>query len=49
VLMGSRPGRVVREWAVDVPQPRQIESPGVAALAAEITAELRKEISRHGR
>jgi NitT/TauT family transport system ATP-binding protein len=49
VLMGSRPGRVVREWAVDVPQPRQIESPGVAALAAEITAELREEISRHGR
>ena len=38
VLMGSRPGRVVREWQVEVDQPRQIESPGVAALAAEITA-----------
>lgn len=49
VLMGSRPGRVVREWAVDVEQPRTIEAPGVAALAAEITTELRAEISRHGR
>ena len=49
VLMGSRPGRIVREWEVDVPQPRQIESPGVAELAGRITTELRKEISRHGR
>ncbi len=49
VLMGSRPGRVVREWRVDLPQPRTIESAGVGALAAEITSELHREISRHGR
>jgi NitT/TauT family transport system ATP-binding protein len=48
VLMGSRPGRVVREWRVDIPQPRTIESPDVSSLAAEITRELHKEISRHG-
>jgi NitT/TauT family transport system ATP-binding protein len=48
VLMGSRPGRVVREWAVDLPQPRSIESAGVGALATEITADLHEEISRHG-
>jgi NitT/TauT family transport system ATP-binding protein len=48
VLMGSRPGRVVREWQVDIPHPRTIESPGVSALAAEITRELHREISRHG-
>ncbi len=48
VLMGSRPGRIVREWQVDIPQPRTIESPGVSSLAAEITRELHKEISRHG-
>jgi NitT/TauT family transport system ATP-binding protein len=48
VLMGSRPGRVVREWWVDIPQPRTIESPEVSALAAEITRELHEEISRHG-
>jgi NitT/TauT family transport system ATP-binding protein len=48
VLMGSRPGRVVREWQVDIRHPRTIESPAVSALAAEITAELHQEISRHG-
>jgi NitT/TauT family transport system ATP-binding protein len=48
VLLGSRPGRVVREWQVDIPQPRTIESPGVSTLAAEITRELHEEISRHG-
>src|SRR6476620_898103 len=48
VLLGSRPGRVVREWRVDIPQPRTIEAPGVSALAAEITRELHKEISSHG-
>jgi NitT/TauT family transport system ATP-binding protein len=47
VLLGSRPGRVVREWQVDIPQPRTIESPGVSSLAAEITRELHEEISRH--
>jgi NitT/TauT family transport system ATP-binding protein len=48
VLMGSRPGRVVREWTVDIRHPRTIESPAVSALAAEITTELHREISRHG-
>jgi NitT/TauT family transport system ATP-binding protein len=48
VLMGSRPGRIVREWRVDLPQPRTIESSGVSELAAEITRELHREISRHG-
>jgi len=49
VLMGSRPGRIVREWDVDISHPRTIESPAVGALAAEITTELHREISRHGR
>ena len=48
VLMGSRPGRIVREWRVDLTQPRTIESSGVSELAAEITTELHREISRHG-
>jgi NitT/TauT family transport system ATP-binding protein len=47
ILLSSRPGRVAREWAVDLPQPRRIEDAQVANLAAEITSELRKEISRH--
>ena len=48
VLMGSRPGRIEREWQIDIRHPRTIESPAVGALAAEITAELHREISRHG-
>jgi NitT/TauT family transport system ATP-binding protein len=47
VLLGSRPGRVVREWQVDIAQPRSFESSGVSTLAAEITRELHQEISRH--
>jgi len=48
VLLSSRPGRVAREWRIDLPQPRRIESAGVADLSIEITEELRGEIRRHG-
>jgi NitT/TauT family transport system ATP-binding protein len=48
VLMGSRPGRVVREWSVDIAHPRTIESPEVSSLAAAITRHLHEEISRNG-
>jgi NitT/TauT family transport system ATP-binding protein len=48
VLLSSRPGRVAREWAVNIPQPRRIEDAAVAELAREITADLHREISRHG-
>jgi NitT/TauT family transport system ATP-binding protein len=47
VLMSSRPGRIVREWQVEIPQPRRIEDADVADLAREITAELHREIERH--
>lgn len=47
LLLSSKPGRVIREWGIDLPQPRNIDDPAVATLAAEITTELRKEISRH--
>ncbi len=49
VLLSSRPGRVIRQWRVDVPQPRRIEDAAVADLSVEITTRLREEISRHGR
>ncbi|GAB2588509.1 ABC transporter ATP-binding protein [Streptomyces capparidis] len=48
VLMSSRPGRVAREWRVDLPQPRRIEDAAVADLSIEITEHLRGEIRRHG-
>ena len=47
LLMSSRPGRVVREWTVDIDGERRIEAPEVAALAIEITDHLRREIRRH--
>jgi NitT/TauT family transport system ATP-binding protein len=49
ILLSSRPGRVVREWRVEIPQPRRIEDAQVSELALEITDHLRQEISRHGR
>ena len=42
-----RPGRIVREWTVEVHGQRRIEAPEVAALAVEITDHLREEIRRH--
>ena len=48
VLLSSRPGRVAKEYAVGIDHPRRIESPEVATLSVEITADLRNEIRRHG-
>jgi NitT/TauT family transport system ATP-binding protein len=47
VLLSSRPGRVVEQFAVDVERPRRIESPEVSSLAGTITARLRQEVRRH--
>ncbi|GAA1129177.1 ABC transporter ATP-binding protein [Microbacterium natoriense] len=47
ILLSSRPGRIAGEWRIANTSGRRIESPEVAALATEITAELRKEIARN--
>ncbi len=47
VLLGSRPGRVLAQFPVDITRPRRIESPEVSALAAAITDQLRLEVSSH--
>lgn len=47
LLMSSRPGRIVREWTVDIAGERRIEAPQVAELAVEITGHLRAEVRRH--
>ena len=49
VLLSSRPGRVLREFFVDIPHPRRIEDAPVGALATEVTGHLRAEVGRHGR
>lgn len=48
ILMGSRPGTFIKEWRVDLLEPRRIDTAEVADMAREITDELRKEIRRHG-
>ncbi|MDK1475222.1 ABC transporter ATP-binding protein [Streptomyces sp. 549] len=48
VLLSSRPGRIARQWQVDIPHPRRIEDSAVANLSLEITEQLRGEIRRHG-
>jgi len=47
VLLSSRPGRVVREFTVDIERPRRMDSPAVSSLAADITDELKTEVRRH--
>jgi NitT/TauT family transport system ATP-binding protein len=47
LLMSSRPGRIVAEYAVDIAGERRIESPAVAELSVLITERLREEIRRH--
>jgi NitT/TauT family transport system ATP-binding protein len=48
VVLSSRPGRVIDEFAVPIPGPRRIDSAQVAELASKITDRLREEMSRHG-
>jgi NitT/TauT family transport system ATP-binding protein len=49
VVLSSRPGRVVDEFAVPIYRPRRIDSAPVAELAAKVTDRLREEMSGHGR
>ncbi len=45
-LLTFRPGRVKREFPVDLPRPRVLEDLAVARAASEILGELREEINR---
>jgi NitT/TauT family transport system ATP-binding protein len=49
VVLSPRPGRVTATFEVDLPHPRRIESPDVAALAVEVTESLRGEALIHAR
>jgi NitT/TauT family transport system ATP-binding protein len=46
ILMTFRPGRVKREFPVDLPRPRHLEDAEVARGAREILGDLREEINR---
>jgi len=45
VVLSSRPGRVIDEFAVPIEHPRRIDSAPVAELAGRITDRLREEMS----
>ncbi|HET7206113.1 MAG TPA: ABC transporter ATP-binding protein [Terriglobales bacterium] len=45
-LLTFRPGRVKREYPVDLPRPRHLEDVPVAATAREILNDLREEINK---
>jgi len=45
-LLSFRPGRVKREYKIDLPRPRHLEDFDVAACAREILGALREEINR---
>jgi len=49
VVLSSRPGRVVDQFAVPIGHPRRIDSAPVAELAGRITDRLREEMTRHDR
>jgi NitT/TauT family transport system ATP-binding protein len=46
VLLTFRPGRIKREFVVDLPRPRHIEDVVVAQTSREILGELREEINK---
>jgi NitT/TauT family transport system ATP-binding protein len=43
ILLGARPGRVRREYAVDIKRPRYIEDAKVMEIARTVVADLREE------
>jgi NitT/TauT family transport system ATP-binding protein len=46
VLLTFRPGRIKREFSINLPRPRHLEDPEVALGAREILDELREEITK---
>src|SRR5246127_5087487 len=46
VLLSFRPGRIKREFEVELPRPRSLEDPQVALAARDVLDELREEINR---
>ena len=46
-VLSSRPGHVAEEMVIDLPRPRRIGDPAVAAIAERITTRLREEVLRH--
>ena len=46
LVFTARPGRIKKEFKIDLPRPRDINSPGVFSYAQQIQKELREEIQK---
>jgi NitT/TauT family transport system ATP-binding protein len=46
VLMGTRPGRILREVPIELPRPREASDERVHAYAAELAAGIREEVEK---
>ena len=49
VLMGTRPGRILRDVSIDLPRPRRSEDERVAWFAADVAGEIRSEVEKIAR
>jgi NitT/TauT family transport system ATP-binding protein len=49
ILMESGPGRVKREYNINLPRPRHQDDPQVAQMSGRLTEELKAEVARHVR
>jgi NitT/TauT family transport system ATP-binding protein len=49
VLMGTRPGRILRDVSIDLPRPRRSEDERVAWFAADVASEIRSEVEKIAR
>ena len=49
VLFFSSPGRVKKDFFVDFARPRHFDTPGIAELSGQLTAELKEEVAQHVR
>ena len=47
IMMGTNPGRIIKEFDIDFPRPRQIEARGFISLRAEILHQVRKEVEKN--
>jgi NitT/TauT family transport system ATP-binding protein len=48
LFFGSNPGRIVEEFKIDIPQPRDRENPTLIRLENKILKLLEKEIKKQG-
>jgi NitT/TauT family transport system ATP-binding protein len=46
VLMGTRPGRILRDVPIDLPRPRPLNDERVAWFAADIAGEIKSEVEK---